>query len=105
MATRKNESVAEETFAEKTWNKIKDVPLEIYALPDQTVANHVTREKKLEKAVPDALHLILKSAAVLPALDEALRKVRWGSDERGVLTFDLSQSGKYTVLKIVPRDL
>ena len=108
MATRKKADTskkAEKTDAEKLWDKIKDVPIDLYALPDQVVSQHVTREAKLEKAVPDAVHLTLKSAAVLPALEEALGKVRWGSDDRGPLTFELSKTARYTVVRIVPRDI
>jgi hypothetical protein len=109
MATRKKADTSKDagqtTVAQQLWDKIKDIPIDLYALPNQTVKQHVVREEKLEKAVPDALHLILKSAAVLPALEESLYKVPWGEDERGPLTFDLSQTHKYTVLKIVPKDI
>lgn len=106
MTTRKKaESKAEPTEAQKIWDKICNLPIELYALPNQVVSQHVAREEKLERAVPDALHLILKSAAVLPALEESLGRVQWGSDERGPLTFELSQTHKYTVVKIVPKDI
>ena len=90
----------EVTAAEKIWDKIKDLPLEIFALPNQVVQDHVKREAQMEKAIPDAVHLILKSAAVLPALEESLGKVRLGRHER----FEVTQYSKYTVVKIVPKD-
>lgn len=90
--------VAEQGKAAQIWDKIRNAPIEIYALPNQVVSNHVTREQKLEAAVPDALHLILKSAAVLPALEESLNKIRLSTKER----FDISQQSMYTVVKIVP---
>lgn len=90
----------ESTKAAKIWDKIRNAPIEIYALPNQVVADHVKREQKLEAAVPDSLHLTLKSAAVLPALEESLHRVRLGSGEK----FDISQQSVYTVVKIVPKD-
>lgn len=93
------------TVADEIWNKIKDRSIDIYALPDQVISGHVKREKALEKAVPDTLHLILRSAAVYPALEEALGRVRLGTDKGGrQLVFELSQTAKYVAVKIVPRD-
>ncbi len=98
------EKTVEETAAEKIWNKIKNVPMDIFALPNQTVQMYVTREAKLEKAIPDAVHLKLKSAAVLPAMEDALGRVQLGKNAVGQqLVFDLSQMDVYTVVKIVPR--
>ena len=87
------------TGADKIWNKIKDFPIDIYALPNQVVSQHVKREEKMEKVLPDALHVIFKSAAVLPALEDVLQRVRLGPNEM----FELTQSARYTVIKIVPR--
>lgn len=88
------------TEATTIWETIKNAPIDIYALPNQVVGNHVKREQKLEAAVPDSVYLILKSAAVLPALEDSLNKVRLDSDKR----FEISQQSKYTVVKIVPKD-
>jgi formate dehydrogenase maturation protein FdhE len=111
MATRKKADVSkaavkiEETAAEKIWEKIKNVPIDIFALPNQVVQMHATRIEKLEKAIPDAVHLVLKSAAVLTALEEALSKIPLGKDSSGkALIFDISKMDKYTVIKIVPRN-
>lgn len=104
--TSKNKETTEKaetktaTAAEKIWDKIKDLPIEIFALPNQSVQDHARREAQMEKAIPDAVHLIIKSAAVLPALEETLSKVRLGKNER----FDITQYSKYTVVKIVPKD-
>ncbi len=94
----------EETVAEKLWSKIKDLPIDIFALPNQTVKDHVKFEKELAAAVPDSVHLTLRSAAVRPALEESLGRVKWGKDKFGqTLVFDLSNVARYTVLKVVPR--
>lgn len=93
------------TEAEKIWKKIKDLPIDIFALPDQTVERHVRREAAIEKADPSAVHLILKSPAVLPALEDALKQVRLGKNKLGQpLVFSITPISKYTVVKIVPRD-
>jgi hypothetical protein len=114
MATRKKadtskaaetvEKVVEETAAEKIWNKIKNAPMDIFALPNQTVQMYATRNAQIERAIPDAVHLKLKSAAVLPALEDALGRIPLGKNAVGQqLVFDLSQMDVYTVVKIVPR--
>lgn len=111
MATRKkaetsNQAETSETGAEKIWNKIKDLPVELFALPEQTVQMHAKREEKLEKATPDTLYLLLKSGAVRHALEEAMNRVRLGQNELGQpLAFQVEEAGKYTTIKIVPRDI
>jgi hypothetical protein len=87
-----------ETGASKIWNRIKDLPLEIYALPNQSVSDHVTRVPEMDKAFPDDLYVTIKSAAVYPALEETLGRVRLRKEY-----FDLSQSSKYIVIKIIPK--
>ena len=99
MAERKTESV-QKTAAQKLWEKIGSLPIDLFALPNQTVKDHVKREEKFDKVYPDALYLELKTAAVLPALEETLfTKASIGKDE----TFELTQQGKYTIVKIVPK--
>ncbi len=96
--------VEEKTAAEKIWEQIKDIPIDIFALPNQTVEMHVKRDARLEKAMPDAVHVKLKSAAVLPALEEALGKVRLPASKVGLpQMFEFSSLDAYTVIKIVPR--
>lgn len=86
-----------ESQADKIWNMVKGLPLDIYGLADQTVEMHVKRVSIL----PDQVHLILKSGAVLPALEEALSKVRLSPTDR----FELDRQVTYTILKIVPKVL
>lgn len=71
------------TEADKIWEEIKDLRLVIFALPNQTVKQHV---KKL--AVPgDKLLIQLNSSATLPALEEAL-----------VNNFNVEVSDQYTIV-------
>jgi len=94
----------ENTVAWKIWAKIKDVPIEIFALPNQTVQNHVEFQKELAAASLDSAFVILRSAAVKPALEEALGRVRLGKNHLGQpLVFEISDVTRYTVIKIVPR--
>lgn len=100
------EKVVEKTEAERIWDKIKDLPIDVYALPDQVVRMHARREEKLEKAFPDTLHLALKSGAVRHALEECLGRVRLGKNEFGQpLSFLLTDVNNFTTIKIVPRDI
>lgn len=107
--TNKTETVKAaktETGADKIWKKIADLPIDIFALPNQVVQQHAQREVRMEKVDPNAVHLILKSAAVRPALEESLGRLRLGNDELGQpLVFEVTNSHKYTVVKIVPRDI
>ncbi len=92
MAEKK---VAEEKVADRIWDLIKDLDLEIFALPNQTVSMHCKREDIL----PNEVHLVLKSTAVLPALEEALRKAKIAKNE----AWEISQASRYTILKLVPK--
>lgn len=58
------------TVADEIWAEIKDKTIEMYALPGQTVADHVTR-----KVVPGELVFLKpKSPAVIASLQEAIGK-------------------------------
>ncbi|MFA5757969.1 MAG: hypothetical protein WC942_01130 [Clostridia bacterium] len=98
MATKKKETELKTvaTPAETLWNNIKRLPLEIFALPNQTVENHVTREANMEKVYPETIHLTLKSPAVLPALEETLGKVRVNPGESIVI----DNNGRYTTVTL-----
>jgi hypothetical protein len=85
----------ETTKADSIWEKIKDQPIEMFALPGQTVSMHCKRVN----IDPNEVHLILKSTAALPALEGVLRGVKLGDNEM----FDISQAAHYTVVKIVPK--
>jgi hypothetical protein len=81
--------------SDRIWDLIKDLPIELYALPGQTVEMHCERRDIL----PNEVHLLLKSSAVLPALEEALKRVKLAKNE----AFEISQASVYTILKIVPK--
>jgi hypothetical protein len=95
--------------AEKTnklWEKIKDLPMEIFAIPNQTIKDHAKHEDGMDDVFPDAVYLTLRSTAAYPALEEALytaaarNQIKLAKTER----FDISQQARYTVVKVVPKD-
>jgi hypothetical protein len=84
------------------WNKIKNLPLEIFALADQEVHMYCKREIIQD---PDTVYVLLKSTAVLPALEETLMKVKLKEKELKNLMFELGQASRYTTIKLVPKPL
>jgi len=84
---------AEKTPADELWEKIGDLPLELYSLPDQTLSGNCTRVK----IAPDQLHLKLNSGAVVAALADALKSVKMGDKEE----FEITTAGAFTVIKVV----
>lgn len=78
--------------ADVLWDKIKDLPLELYSLPNQTLAGNCTRVK----IAPNQLHLRLSSGAVISAMTEALKNVKIPDDE----AFDITAVGSFTVVQL-----
>lgn len=62
---------AAESQSLKIWNQIKDIDLELFALPGQTVEKHASPVLDMSKT---ELHLLLKTSAALPVLEEVVRK-------------------------------
>jgi hypothetical protein len=92
---QEEQTTEQKSQADQLWNKIKNLDLELYALPDQKVHKHCKRFD----IMPDCLHLKITSTAVLPALEELLMKVRLAPEEK----FEITQAGPYTVVKVVPK--
>lgn len=62
-------AVLPKTEAQKIWEEIKDLPIQMFGLPDQTIvmhANPVTVE-------PSKLYLVIRSSAALPSLEESIK--------------------------------
>lgn len=99
----KSEEKVTQTAASILWEKIKDLPIDIFAIPNQTIKDHVSRDENMEIVFPDAIHVTFRAAAAYPALEEALRtavgrnQIKLAKGER----FELSQNSKYTVIKVV----
>lgn len=69
--SKKQETVVEwDAEAEKIWNEIKDLPIDMYSLPGQVVKQHVQRCR----VAANDLYLKTKSSAVLTSLEETLNK-------------------------------
>ena len=58
------------TEADKIWAEIKDKPIEMFGLPDQTVGIHCTPIT----VEPSKLYVTIRSAATLPSLEAAIAK-------------------------------
>ena len=65
----KKETVTE---SDKIWDEIKDLPIEMFALPDQVIRHHAQRLK----VSPNEVYLKLKSTSVIPSLEVALAHAR-----------------------------
>jgi hypothetical protein len=100
MVSKNIEETSKVTEAEKIWNRIKDLPFEIFALPNQTISNYAERVQKMEKVSPDTLHLLLRSSAVRPLLEEFLTKIRLPKTQK----FVVGDVHKYTTITIVDVD-
>jgi len=61
---------APKTEADKMWDEIKDLPIEMFALPNQTVAQHCSPVP----VDPAKLYLVMRSTAVLPSLEVSIQK-------------------------------
>ncbi len=85
-------TVSKKTKADVIWDQIKDLPVEIYALPDQTLKQHVERLQVTE----DQVHLRIKSPAIVPALEESLSKVKLARGEK----FDILPQKNFIVVSI-----
>jgi len=85
----------EPTKGDVIWDTIKNLGIEMYALPDQTVDMHCRRVV----VEPEKVHVLLKSTAVLPALEGVLRTVKLDPNEM----FDISQAAHFTVISIIPK--
>lgn len=66
--------VEEVSEGEKIWSEIKDKTIDIFALPNQVVSDHVKVAPAFFKADPGKLYVTLKASAALPALEESVKK-------------------------------
>lgn len=62
-------SVTVKTEAQKIWDEIKDLPIQMFGLPGQTVAMHVTPVM----VEPTKLYVVTRSSATLPSLEETIK--------------------------------
>ena len=61
--------VAPKKESAKIWEEIKDLPINMFGLPNQTVSMHVT-PVSIE---PSKLYLLIRSSATLPSLEDAIK--------------------------------
>jgi len=60
------------TIREEIWNKIKSIPINLYALGNRPIEDHCI----LLPLTDSALHLRLKASAALPQIEEAIRHIK-----------------------------
>lgn len=60
--------VPTKTEAEKIWEEIKSLPIQMFGLPSQVVANHCT----FVPIEPSKLYVSIRSTATLPSLEAAV---------------------------------
>lgn len=56
------------TESEKIWDEIKDLPIEMFAIPNQVVSQHCNPFQ----VEPTRLYLTIRSSATLPSLEASL---------------------------------
>lgn len=71
------------TEAEKIWNEISNIELEMFSLPEQTVRKYCTPVT----VEPSKLYITASVQAVIPALETAIGK-----------RFDIEKAMKYTII-------
>ena len=85
------------TKADDIWDMIKGLTLDLFSLPGQTLEKNVTRLDVL----PDLVHLKLKSTAVLPAMEEALKTIKLPNGPYGeTQSFKVDQQISYVAIGI-----
>jgi hypothetical protein len=79
-----------DTNATKLWLRIKELPIDLFALPEQTVEMYC----RYVPIDPEKVFVLIKSSAVLPALEQALYRLKLGPNE----IWDIEQAAPYTVI-------
>lgn len=59
------------TASEQIWEEIKGLPIEMFALPDQTVEQYCSPQPLID---PSRLYVLLRTSSVLPSLEESVKK-------------------------------
>lgn len=102
-ATTKTTAVKEEKVPKTShviWDRIKDIDLELFALPDQVVQKHA---KPILDLSDDELHLLLEADAALPQLEEKLRTLKWDRNDPSKF-LEVYQKSKFVVVKVATAD-
>jgi hypothetical protein len=82
--------VANMEESDKIWDEIKDKNIDMFALPNQTVKDHVL---KLKVPGANGLYVKLSSSAVLASLETALKE------------FVVESAEKYVIIKRKPPEI
>jgi hypothetical protein len=63
-----NETESVATEAQKIWDEIKNLQIQMFGLPEQTVSHHCTPVS----VEPSKLYLVTRSSATLPSLETSI---------------------------------
>ncbi len=77
------EKEVKNTEADKIWEEIKDLPIEMFSLPNQKISDYVTKINLPGKQ----LTVILKTTSVITSLEYAIGRI-----------FDIDQGEKYITI-------
>lgn len=83
-------AVPVQSEADKIWNEIKHLPIQMFGLPDQFIFQHVTPVS----VEPTNLYVTIRSSAALPSLEAAIAPA-----------FVVEQADKFVVIKRAPKPL
>lgn len=76
--------------AEKMWNEIKNLTIQMFGLPEQFVFQHVT----FVPVEPNTLYVTVRSSATLPSLEAAIAPA-----------FVVELADKFVIIKRAPKPL
>lgn len=71
VAVKAAEKAPEKTAAEKIWEEIRDLPIDMFALPNQVVNQYC----KVVSIEPSKCFVVITASAALPALEAALPNI------------------------------
>lgn len=81
----------QQSEAERIWEEIKNLPIQMFGLPGQVIAQHAA-PFSIE---PSKLYLTIRSSATLPSLESALNE---GFEKRMCGSFTVEQADRFVVV-------
>jgi len=97
-AVKGSKEVVLTEMQQKIWGAIKDIEVEYFALPDQTIGT-VCEPLNM---VPEVLYLKLKGSAAVRSIEDALNKKTVKVEGKKLPIFIIEQQDKYTSVRQNP---
>lgn len=82
-----------EADSEKMWKEISNLPIDVFAVQDQVVANYVT---KIDLPGSE-LYIKMTSTAVLPALEATISNMKYTRGKK----YEIEPAQAYTIIRRV----